>query len=383
MLFNINFSIFGFSDVITSVRISLLLTLFVFILYFLGNNGKVKLGVLNNEIVILGLVSVFIVAFSLTISFLLNMKISNFNYVLTAWFQFFLYLIFSIILPFKKEKELLSSLVGVILLYVLILGVFLIFGIEGQGLYQIRGELNQVFPQGLNRFLNGFVFLWVIPIAVFHNFLPRSLVNLIASFMIFLIGAMLLIYSGSRQYFLSVVILFFVAGLIDKKKGVYVIVSLLFLVAALIILLGPELEEIKLQLYRRFVEVTVEQATLGSDRFDRYDFMFSLLSNQPLWGVGPGGFFNITGLYPDSGILQYLTENGVLSFFVHIGIVLLLILIFFFKRNSYSGISKIIFSFFIINFFIQNFFNELFLEYYTWLILPLAIYLKNYRYKAR
>lgn len=382
VLFNLNFSIFGFSEKITSVRLSFLLLLLVLVCCLVKKQGVADLSILKDRVSFLGLICVFVVAISLLISFLLNSSKSNSFYVLSAWLQVFFFISFAVILAQEDKDRFVSFFVTVILLYVALLGVFFCLKVTGNGLYQVRGQLDEMLPQGLNRFLNGYVLLWVIPISVLFGALPRNATNISASVLISLIGIALLAYSGSRQYLLGVFSFIFGAVLISERKwkSASIIIALSMVFFLMFNVLG--FDEFKTQLYRRFFEVTIEQSSSGSDRFYRYESVFLFIRDNPITGLGPGGFFNATGLYPDSGILQYLVENGVLLFSLHVASVFIVLLQIFIGIGRYSQVSALLLVFFVVNFFVQNFFNELFLEYYTWLVLPLASFLKHYNPKS-
>lgn len=377
-LFNLNFAIFGLSESVTSVRIALLVSILIFFYYAIKYEGRISVLLLKDKATFWGLISVIVVAISLTISFFCNMEVGSFNYVLTAWLQVVLYFFFSVLLANEDKTRLLNVFIVMIFVFVAILGGFFLSKIAGHGLYQVRGELNEVLPQGLNRFLNGYVFLWVIPIGVLFGALPKSVMNIFVSVLVSLIGVLLLVYSGSRQYLISVFLLVFFASLIGERKSKSVFILIVFLGTLFLIFGSLEFDGLKSQLYRRFVEVTADQSAYGSARLDRYGLMFLQLSDKPLTGLGPGGFVNVTGLYPDSGILQFLVENGVILFAIHMLFVFVTLAAIFLHYKDYSEISRLVFVFFVVNFAVQNLFNELFLEYYTWLVLPLAAFLKSY-----
>src|SRR5699024_1919303 len=217
VVFNVNFGYLDISDEITSVRLSIFLLICINIYLIFHCNCKLKISVFLNNINLLGFASLLIILLGLLISFVLNGGMTGIEYIVSSILQLIGFLLFCFAIDNVKKNVFINVFLWVSVLYLVFLYMTLGFDFSNN-FYIIRQELNSKLPQGLNRFLNGFVMILIIPFGVLFGSCGKSKINVILSSSLLILCVILAIYSGSRQYIVSVFLLLVAAIFVSERS---------------------------------------------------------------------------------------------------------------------------------------------------------------------
>lgn len=138
-------------------------------------------------------------------------------------------------------------------------------------------------------------------------------------------GVYLILMSGARQALLGFIVIFFVRMTLMSEKKSYR--KILIYGVALLLLFGfiSLLKNMDIDI----VNSTLEEG--DSERFIIWTLAFNLFINNPIWGVGLGGFplYAIDYPWPHNFILEILCECGLYG-----GITLLVVTTLYLSRNK-------------------------------------------------
>jgi hypothetical protein len=204
---------------------------------------------------------------------------------------------------------------------------------------------------------------------------------------------LLSIFSGSRQFvggvilmLMSLFIMKFAQAVSLRARALLLvkIVSITIIVSALTLAIVMSLKNnvILTLIKSRFIEKTTLQLQTGSnDRAARYNEQLRLSLKHPFFGLGPGGFFQKTKTYPDSGFLGIIVDYGIFSALILITGVSIVFRWALKRRTSIAGQNakwdaqgySVWMVGCIIIFYWFNIWNELLREYFFWMMMGLLI----------
>jgi len=247
----------------------------------------------------------------------------------------------------------------------------------------VRLFINDNLVIGLNRFLNGVMFLNVISISIILGIYKSNKVIYLLSLMNVIFSFYLSFISGSRQslvaFLLSVLIVIIINRYMKGIKGIN-FKGIMFTIIFIILIVNLiQIEGVNRWVEERFIDKTTEQFTTGDIRTDIYEDAINDVKENLLFGTGPGTYNQVS-------YLGMATHNGYLYMMNNFGVVPVILLAIFFLSLIFKGISKksiitenkkketfvVIFSSFLV-FIFMNLFNDLITMLSFWMAVVIII----------
>ncbi|MBT2600522.1 MULTISPECIES: O-antigen ligase family protein [unclassified Oceanobacillus] len=247
----------------------------------------------------------------------------------------------------------------------------------------IRLFINGNLEVGLNRFLNGVMFLNVISLIIILGIYNSSKYIFLLSLINVFLSFYLSFISGSRQSLIALFLSIFVIIVINRymrgEKGVN-FKGIIFTSVSIILIINLfQIEGVSKWIEERFIDKTTEQLTTGDIRTDIYEEALYDAKNNLIFGTGPGTYHQVSSI-------GMHTHNGYLYMLNNFGVIPVVLIVFLFSSLALKGINKkhiinnnqkrdtfiVIFSTFIV-FIFMNLFNDLITMLSFWIAIVIII----------
>jgi hypothetical protein len=393
--FNINGAFVGLPEMITTARLGIILLGFTFFIVLFTHSLPAQRH-LNTPFKIITITLFFIIleAIASALTCVKGIRLISMTYI-TSWILITIVFIISFIIMQYIDIKLFVRLwiiTGIALFGLILILIYNKVGMSAERTFVYRSMLNESLPGGLNRFFNGLFLFALAPISIIMRFYKGSFLFWLIGLVTFLALIFLSIFSGSRQFIGGVIFLILLLILAkfalaeSPRAAVLSFIKMLSLLVVGFLFLLTTVDSftdnvfIKL-INSRLIEKTELQMEGADERFDRYREQLKLSFRHPVFGIGPGGFFQKTGEYPDSGFLGIAVDYG---YFPALFLVFNVSIVFLWALKNWKCIAKqnpkkdtqiyaICVLGGIIVFYWFNIWNELLKEYFFWMMLGLII----------
>lgn len=261
---------------------------------------------------------------------------------------------------------------------------FAFFAHELSGNMSMRFYLDDIVPEGINRYLNFLTVCISSALTVlilrknqYKNLKFLSICVLIASILFFFI-------TSSRQFLISSIAIFivlyaFIGLTLTGMLRTIILSAFLFVCSLYLLNFLPD------SAVQNLISRLTSTSFFGGDgnydvaREFRYNEMLIMSYENPIFGVGPNGVYYFLGLKSDSAWLQIVAELGIFQSLIFIFLLIFIywqLLVNYFYNvkidRVYTGVYLAFATCFFINTAVLMFVNDIVLEMYFWLLIPIC-----------
>lgn len=265
-------------------------------------------------------------------------------------------------------------------------------------IFIIRNKLNQV-SVGLNRFFNGLFFVSFLSIPIVLGLIQEKKMYLVSLFN-FIILLTLVVFSGSRQNLIAIIVYIILLKFTSKnkdndkndlkRKRKQFIFTFLIIISVFLVILSTGTNLFTF-IEKRFISTVANkniELGVADPRINILQNSLPAIMNRPLFGHGTGTFTILNNQASHNGYLNLVFEIGIVPF-IFFGIFIINFFVQSFKKIAklngfwFSDFYKVTVYFIFVIIFISNIFNDLIYINNLWMLIVIINKLSSTKFNNK